>query len=45
MCFVGFRDSFTFRGILVHEVHDLIMVINLNKSTIGIPKKRYETRV
>ena len=35
----SFRDSFTFRGILVHEVHDLIMGINLNKSTIGIPKK------
>ena len=44
MCFVGLRDSFTFCGILVHEVHNLIMGINLNKSTIGIPKKMYETR-
>ena len=35
----SFRDSFTFRSILVHEVYDLIMGINLNKSTIGIPKK------
>jgi len=34
-----FRDSFTFRSILVHEVYDLIMGINFNKSTIGIPKK------
>ena len=35
----SFRDSFSFRSILVHEVYDLIMGINLNKSTIGIPKK------
>ena len=35
----SFRDSFTFRSILVHEVYDLIMGMNLNKSTIGIPKK------
>ena len=35
----SFRDSFTFRSILVHEVYDLIMGINLTKSTIGIPKK------
>ena len=27
----SFRGSFTFHGILVHEVHDLIMGINLNK--------------
>ena len=27
----SFRDSFTFRSILVHEVYDLIMGINLNK--------------
>ena len=34
----SFRNSFTFRSILVHEVYDLIMGINLNKSAIGIPK-------
>ena len=38
----SFRDSFTFRSILVHEVHDLIMGINLNKSTIGVPKECIE---
>ena len=35
----SFRDIFTFRSILVHEVHDLIMGINLNKSTIEVPQK------
>ena len=35
----SFRDSFTFHSIVVHEVYDLIMGINLNKSTIGIPKQ------
>ena len=37
----SFRDSFTFRSILVREVYDLTMGISLNKSTIGIPKKMY----
>jgi len=36
----SFRDSFTFRSILVHEVYNLIMGINLNESTIRIPKKK-----
>ena len=35
----SFQDRFTFRSILAHEVYDLIMGINLNKSTIGISKK------
>ena len=35
----SFRDSFTFYSILVHEVYDLLMGTNLNKSTIGVPRK------
>ena len=35
----SFRDSFAFRSILVHEVYDLLMGTNLNKSTIGVPQK------
>ena len=34
----SFRDSFAFRSILVHEVYDLLMGTNLNKSTIGVPR-------
>lgn len=35
----SFRDSFAFRSILVHEVYDLLLGINLNKATIGVPRK------
>ena len=31
--------SFTFRSILVHEVYDLLMETNPNKSTVGVPRK------
>lgn len=35
----SFRDSFAFRSILVHEVYDLLLGTNLNKATIGVPRK------
>ena len=35
----SFLNSFMFRGITAEEVHDTIMNIKLNKSTIGVPRK------
>ena len=35
----AFQNSFMFRGIYIHEVHDAIMGLKLNKSSIGIPQK------
>ena len=35
----NFQTSFIFRGILVHEVHDTIIELNLNKATVGIPRR------
>ena len=32
-------ESFTFRSILVHEVYDPQQGTNLNKATIGVPRK------
>ena len=34
-----FKSTFMFRGILVHEVHDTIIGLNINKATVGIPRK------
>jgi len=35
----SFQSSFMFRGICTQEVQDIIMNINLKKSTIGIPQQ------
>src|SRR6056300_255813 len=35
----SFRDSFMFRNITPEEVHDVIMNVNINKSTLGVPQK------
>ena len=38
----NFQTSFMFRGILVnpvHEVHDTIIGLNINKATVGIPRR------
>ena len=35
----AFQNSFMFRGIYIQEVHDAIMGLKLNKSSIGIPQK------
>ena len=35
----SFVNSFMFRGITPEEVHDVIMNIKLNKSTIGVPQR------
>ena len=32
-----YLNSFVFRGILIHEVQDIIMGLDLNKSSIGVP--------
>ena len=35
----NFQTSFMFRGILVHEVHETIIGLNINKATVGIRRK------
>lgn len=35
----NFQNSFMFRSILPHEVEDIIMNLNQNKSTIGVPRR------
>ena len=35
----SFQTSFMFQGICMEEVHDAILNINLNKSSIGIPQR------
>ncbi|EDO34038.1 predicted protein [Nematostella vectensis] len=34
-----FRDSFSFRAILVHEVYDLLYGLDLKVSSIGVPRR------
>ena len=36
---VLFEIALNFRSILVHEVYDLLLGTNLNKATIGVPRK------
>lgn len=35
----NFQTSFMFRGILMHEVHDTIIWLNINKASVGIPRR------
>ena len=35
----SYLNSFVFRGILMHEVQDILMGLDLNKSSIGVPSR------